>query len=143
MLIKMWMTKKVITIDIDDSMENAVRLMKEHTIRRLPVTHNNQLAGIVTDRDLREAGASDATSLEIHELMYLISKINVSEIMTKEPITVPVDYTVEETAEILLENKISGVPVVSNDGRLAGIITQTDIPYAAFRHIALEHEAHL
>lgn len=91
MLTKMWMTKNVITIDIDDSLDTAARLMKENNIRRLPVVQKDELVGIVADRDLREAKASDATLLEIHELMYLISKIKVGEIMTKEPITVLFD----------------------------------------------------
>ena len=64
-----------------------------------------KLVGIVTDRDLKEASASDATTLEIHELLYLLSKIKVIEIMTKTPITMPPDYTIEEAAQILLEKR--------------------------------------
>jgi acetoin utilization protein AcuB len=76
---------------------------------------------------LKRASASDATSLEIHELIYLTYQIKVKHLMTKYVITVPVDYTVEETAEVLLENKISGVPVLDHDKKLVGIITQTDL----------------
>ena len=110
MLVKNWMNKQVITVDAEDSMMDAMRLMKEHHIRMLPVMDKHKLVGIVTDRDLKRASASDATSLEIHELLYLIPKIKVREIMSKNPITVPYDFTVEETAEILLDNKISGTP---------------------------------
>lgn len=127
MLVQRWMKKTVITVDINDSMQKAVNLMKDHNIRRLPVLKKSKLVGIVTDRDLKKASASDATSLEIHEFLYLLSKITIKDIMTKTPITVPFDFTVEETAEILLENKISGVPVVDHQGQLTGIITQTDI----------------
>ena len=67
------------------------------------------------------------STLEVHELLYLISKIKVEEIMTKDPITVPIDYTVEEVAEILLKNKISGVPVVDHDGHVVGTITEMDL----------------
>jgi acetoin utilization protein AcuB len=81
----------------------------------------------VTDRDLKRASASDATSLEIHELLYLISKIKIREIMTQNPITVPQDYTVEETAEILLKHNISGVPVIDQYREVVGTITQNDI----------------
>ena len=110
MLVKNWMSKRVITIDKDDYMEHAMELLKEHNIRMLPVLKKGELVGIVTDSDLKSASASKATSLEVHELAFLISNIKVKEIMTKDPITVPLDYTVEETAEILLWNKINGVP---------------------------------
>ena len=127
MLVKNWMNKKVITIDVDDSMQEATKLLKEHNIRMLPVMKKGTLAGILTDGDLKEASASDATTLEIHELLYLLSQIKVIEIMTRNPITVPPDYTIEETAQILLEKKISGVPVVDQKGKIVGTITQTDI----------------
>lgn len=127
MLVKKWMSKNVVTIETKESMDTAIRIMKENKIRMLPVLKNGNLAGVVTDRDLKRASASDATTLEIHELLYIISKIKVSDIMTKNPVTVPVDYTIEETAEILLQNKISGVPVVMGAVRVVGVITQTDI----------------
>jgi acetoin utilization protein AcuB len=127
MLVKNWMSKNIITIDVDDSMQDAIKLLKEHKIRMLPVLKNGKLVGIVTDRDLKRASASDATSLDIHELLYLISKIKVKDIMTKDPITVPLDFTVEETAEVLLNNRISGVPVVDHGGNIVGTITQTDL----------------
>ena len=127
MLVKNWMSKNVITIDADDSMQEAIKLLKEYKIRMLPVIKKGKLVGIVTDRDIKQASASDATTLDIHELIYLISKIQVKEIMTKDPITVPQDFTVEETAEVLLNNRISGVPVVDHLGNIVGIITQTDL----------------
>jgi acetoin utilization protein AcuB len=127
MLVKNWMSKKLITADIDDTMMNAVKLLKEHNIRMLPVMKKGKLVGVVTDRDLKEASASDAKSLEIHEIINLKNKTKVSEIMTKNPITVAPDYTVEETVEIFLNNKISGAPVVDQKGELVGTITQTNI----------------
>lgn len=127
MLVKRWMSKQVISIDSNDSMNDAMDLLKEHDIKMLPVMEKGKLVGIVTDRDLKKASASDATSLDIHELLYLISKIKIKEIMTKNPITVPEDYTVEETAEVLLKHKISGVPVVDPYGDIVGTITQNDL----------------
>ncbi|MBU0698161.1 MAG: CBS and ACT domain-containing protein [Pseudomonadota bacterium] len=127
MLVKNWMTTSVITIKADDSMEHAIKLLKQHDIRMLPVMDKGKIVGIVTDRDIKRASASDATSLEIHELHYLISKIKVKEIMSKDPITVPMDYTVEETAEVLLKHKISGMPVVDLYGQMVGIITKSDL----------------
>jgi acetoin utilization protein AcuB len=127
MLVKNWMSKEVITIDVNNSMMDATEKLREHDIRMLPVMKKGKLAGVITDRDLKRASASDASTLEIHELLYLLSKIKVGDIMTKDPITVPLDYTIGETAEFLLENKISGVPVVKNGGQVSGVITETDI----------------
>jgi acetoin utilization protein AcuB len=127
MLAKNWMNKPVITADVDDSMEKTIKLLKKHNIKMLPVLEKNKLVGILTDRDLKRASASDATTLDIHELLYLLSKIKVKNIMTKDPITVPLDYTVEETAKVLLKNKISGVPVVDHNKKVVGVITQTDL----------------
>jgi acetoin utilization protein AcuB len=127
MLVKNWMSKNVITVDANDSMHDAVKLLKEHDIRMLPVVKKNNLVGIITDRDLKKASASDATTLEVHELLYLLSRIKVSDIMTKDVITVPPDFTVEETAQLLQKNRISGVPVVGADGQIVGTITKTDL----------------
>ena len=127
MLVKNWMSKNVITIDANDTMQDALTLLREHSIRMLPVMKKNRLVGIVTDRDLKKASASDATLLDVHELLYLLTKIKVKDIMTKDPITLPPDYTVEETARVLLENKISGAPVLDQSGKVIGTITQTDL----------------
>ena len=127
MLVKNWMSKPVITVALNDSMFDAINLIKEYHIRMLPVTEKGNLVGVVSDRDLKKASASDATLLQEHDIKYLISKIMIKDIMTKNPITVPDDFTIEETAEVLLTNKISGVPVTNDEGELVGIITQTDL----------------
>jgi acetoin utilization protein AcuB len=109
-------------------MQNAIALMKEKHIRLLPaVDEKEKLKGVVSDRDLKRASASDATTLDVHELLYLVSKIQVADIMTREVVTLHRDWTVEEAADTLLTHKISGAPVVDDDGRLCGIITQTDL----------------
>ena len=127
LLVENWMNPNVITVDADDSMLDATKLLKEHNIRHLPVLEKGKLVGVITDRDLKRASPSDATTLEAHELLYLIATIKVREIMTKNPITVPYNYTIEEAAEILLQAKISGMPVVDKDGDVIGTITQTDL----------------
>ena len=127
MLVKDWMSKTVITVNESDSMQEAMALLKKHMISMLPVMKRGKLVGIVTDRDMKRASASDASTLEIHELLYLISKIAVKDIMTKEPVTVPFDFTVEEAAEILMKNRISGAPVVDREGRVVGTITKGDL----------------
>jgi len=127
MLVKNWMSKNIITIGADNSMQDATAILKQHHIRMLPVVRKNKLVGIITDRDLKRASASDATSLEIHELLYLLMTIKIKDIMTDNPIAVPMDWTVEETAELLLSNKISGAPVVDEKKLVVGVITQTDL----------------
>ena len=127
MLVNNWMSKDVITVDVKDSMHDAMKHLKEHDIRMLPVMKKGKLVGIITDRDLKRASASDATTLEIHELLYLLTRVKVKDIMTKDVITVPPDFTVEETAQVLQKNRISGTPVVDADGKLVGTITQTDL----------------
>ncbi|MFP3928126.1 MAG: CBS and ACT domain-containing protein [Desulfobacteraceae bacterium] len=127
MLVKNWMSRNLITVGPDESIVSATDLLKKHKIRMLPVVDKEKLVGVVTDRDLKRASASDATSLEIHELMYLVSKIKVKDVMSKKVITLPEDFTVEEAAEVLLGNKISGAPVVDRNDKLVGVITQTDL----------------
>lgn len=127
MLIRNFMTRNVITIDADESMPKAIQLLKEHNINMMPVTRGDKIVGVITDRDLKKASPSEATDLETHELKYLLNKIKIKDIMTKKVISVPVDFTIEEAAEVLLEHNISGAPVVNDKGDLEGIITSTDL----------------
>jgi acetoin utilization protein AcuB len=120
------MSSKVTTVDENTSMMKAVRIMKDSKIRRLPVVKDGKLVGIVTDRDLKEASPSKATTLDVHELYYLLSEIKIKDIMTKSPITIGPDESVERAAVLMLENKISGLPVTEDDN-LVGIITETDV----------------
>jgi acetoin utilization protein AcuB len=128
MLVKNWMTSDVITVHEDTPMLKARVIMKEKKIRCLPVVNNKgKLVGIVTDRDLKAASPSQATSLDVYELNYLISTIDVRSLMTKDVVFVRPDEAVEFAAILMLENKISSLPVINNMDSLAGIITQTDI----------------
>lgn len=127
MLVKYWMRKAVITVNVNDSMQEAISRMREYFIPLLPVIKDGRLVGVVTDRDLKRASASDATTLDIHELVYLMSNIKVGDIMTKNPVTVRSDSTLEETAYLLLKHKISGAPVVDEQGRLVGTVGQRDL----------------
>lgn len=126
-LVMDWMTSDPITITPDTTLPKAHRLMMEHKIRRLPVVRNNEVVGIVTLGDVRGAEPSGATSLSIWEINYLISRLKIEEIMTPRPITVAKGATLGETAQIMLEHKVSGLPVLDEDGQLVGIITESDI----------------
>jgi acetoin utilization protein AcuB len=126
-LVKDWMSREVITISPDTSLPEAHRLMITKKIRRLPVVEAGRLVGMVTRGDIRGAEPSGATSLSIWEINYLLSKLRIGEIMTQNPITILLDKTISEAAQVMLENKISGLPVVTTDGQIVGIITESDI----------------
>jgi acetoin utilization protein AcuB len=130
MLVKNWMTEKVITVEPETSMQYAIKLMRQHHIRILPVMSANKIVGVVTDQDIKRASASDATSLEVHELVYLLSELKLKLIMNKAPVVVWFDYTIDEAAEKMARNKVSGAPVIDHKGKLVGVITQTDISKA-------------
>lgn len=127
MLVKGWMSTDVISIDEETSVMKASQIMKENHIRRLPVINQGKLAGIVTDRDLKDASPSKATTLDVHELYYLLSELKVKDIMSRDLIIIGPDETVELAAVKMLENNISGLPVVNKEGLVVGILTMNDV----------------
>lgn len=132
MLVKNWMTPAPLTITPDTPVLDALRLLKERGFRRLPVVEGSgasatRLSGIVTDKDLKDAMPSKATTLSIWELNYLLSKLTVREVMAKPVITARMDETLEDAALRMQEHKIGGLPVLDNGGALVGIITITDV----------------
>ena len=127
MLVENWMSKPAITIDADAPIVKAVKLLKQHEIHMLPVMDSERLAGIITARDLYKASVADTDPLKRKDLPDLISSIKIRTVMTDRPVTVQSDCTVEETAETLLLNRISGLPVVSRRKRVVGVITKSDI----------------
>ena len=127
MLVHERMSRHPITITEDIPINSALKLMRDEKVRRLPVLNKKgELVGIVSERDLLYASPSPATSLSIHELHYLISKIKVSEVMTRDVITVSEYTPLEEAARIMSDNKIGSLPVM-RDGKLVGIITESDL----------------
>jgi acetoin utilization protein AcuB len=127
MFVSKWMTPNVITVDKNESLGTALRLMRENRIRRLPVVSGGKLVGIVSDRDLKGALPSRATSLDVWELHALIDKLKVSEIMTKNVVTTKPGATIERVAMIMMERKIEGLPVLDAKGALVGIVTEGDV----------------
>jgi len=127
MLVHERMSRHPITITEDIPINSALKLMRDEKVRRLPVLNKKgELVGIVSERDLLYASPSPATSLSIHELHYLISKIKVSEVMTRDVITVSEYTPLEEAARIMSDNKIGSL-LVMRDGKLVGIITESDL----------------
>ncbi|MBZ4653115.1 MAG: acuB [Peptococcaceae bacterium] len=128
MLVKERMTPNPITITPQTTVATALQLMRDNKIRRLPVVQGDKLIGIVTDRDLLEVSPSPATTLSVFELNYLLAKTKVADILPKDKklIVISPDAFVEDAALLMRENKIGGIPVV-DDGKLVGIITETNI----------------
>ncbi len=126
-LVKNWMSAEVVTVTPDTSLAQAHKMLNDYKIRRLPVTENGRLAGMVTLGDVREAEPSDATTLSIWEANYLLSKLQIKSFMSCNPITIFPEATIGEAAKMMLEHKISGLPVVNDDKKIVGIITESDI----------------
>ena len=127
MLVKERMSAPVITVEPDLPIMEALNLMKTKRIRRTPVVdRKGKLVGIISDKDLLDASPSDATSLSVWEINYLLSQIKVAEIMTREVLTVSEDTPIEEVARIMADNKIGGIPIMNEDN-VVGLITETDL----------------
>ena len=127
MHVRYWMSKDVITVEEDLSLMKASKLLKDHSIKHLPVVKNGQLAGIVSDGDLKQAQPSKATSLDIHELCYLLDQMKIKNVMSTKLYTINPEEVVEKAAAVMLENDISALPVVNKKGELEGIITKGDL----------------
>ena len=127
MLVKDRMSHNPITVRSDTSLPDALEIMRQNKIRRLPVLDKGgKLVGIVSEKDLLYASPSPATTLSVWEITALVAKVKVAELMTKEVITVAEDCPIEEAARIMADNKIAGLPVMRGD-KLIGIITETDL----------------
>ncbi|MBI9080906.1 MAG: CBS domain-containing protein [Pseudodesulfovibrio sp.] len=128
MLVANWMSEGIVTITPDRSMMKASKLMKDKGISRLPVVDEaGKIVGIISDRDIKDASPSKATTLDMHELYYLLSEIKIRDIMTKKPVTIRVDETVEKAAVLMLEGNFGGLPVLDENDIVVGIITDTDV----------------
>jgi CBS domain-containing protein len=126
-LVKDWMTPDPIVVSPDTTLPEAHDLMAKHKIRRLLVVDaKKKLVGIVTRGDIRGAEPSEATSLSIFEINYLLARLTVDKIMTTDVVAVGPNDPIGKAANLMIENKISGLPVV-DDGKLVGIITESDI----------------
>ncbi len=128
MFVKDHMTSPAVTIKADLPFQEALRIMREQHFRRLPVIDDKgKLIGIVSERDLLYASPSPATSLSMWEVNYLLSKIKVNRLMSTSVITARPDDTIEDTAHLMIENKIGGLPVIADNQHPIGVITETDI----------------
>lgn len=114
MKVRSWMVTEVITASPEDTVEEAIQMMRRFSIRHIPVIENGKLVGLVTESNLRAYLSSEKLQLPLKEVMIL------------NPITVDPETSIDEAARIIYKYKIGGLPVVSK-GKLVGIITITDI----------------
>jgi acetoin utilization protein AcuB len=126
MLVRDWMTPDPHAVPPTTPVLEAMQLLREGGYRRLPVVKDGRLAGIVTDRDLKEATPSKATTLSVYELNYLLSKLTVKDVMRTPVITIGLDEPIEQAALAMETHRVSGLPVVDRDA-LVGILTITDL----------------
>jgi acetoin utilization protein AcuB len=126
MLVGERMSHPIISIAPDMPVHDALNMFRREHIRRAPVVKDGKLLGIVSDHDLLNASPSPASSLSVWEMNYLLSKITVSEVMSKKVLTVDETTPIEEAARVMADNKVGGLPVM-RDGHVVGIITETDL----------------
>ncbi|MBI2002434.1 MAG: CBS domain-containing protein [candidate division NC10 bacterium] len=127
MLVQHWMTRDVVTVEADMPFLEARVVMKGKRIRHLPIVERGKLIGVVTDRDLKQAAPSGATTLDVFELNYLLLKMKVRDLITRDPITIRPTNSVEKAALLMHDHKIGCLPVVDETGSLVGMITETDL----------------
>lgn len=126
MLVRDWMTADPETVTAATPVMEAMQRLRDGGYRRLPVVRDGKLVGIATDRDLKEATPSKATSLSVYELNYLLSKLTIKEVMTAPVMTIGPDDAIEQAALVMETHRVSGLPVVDH-GKLVGILTITDL----------------
>ena len=139
MKVRDFMKTDLITVEIKTPIMDAQEILRKEKIKRLPVIKKGKLVGLVTKHMLIEAAPSSATTLSVYELNYLLSKMTVDDIMVKDPITIPPDYPVEAAIWLGKKHGIGAFPVV-DDGKLIGIITESDISAVLSQVLGLESE---
>jgi acetoin utilization protein AcuB len=125
-IVRQWMTPNVITVQEGDSLAECMFILRENKIRKLPVMRGDRLVGIITDKNIKEYTPSKATSLDEYELHYLLAKVTARDVMSRDPITISPETTVEEAALMMYENRLDVLPVLKMS-KLAGIITESDV----------------
>lgn len=127
MIIRDVMTKAPVTVTEETSVTEAKAIMSKNNFSKLPVMDKSKrLVGIITKNDIQKASPSDATTLDMFELGYVLSKLTVGKFMTKKVITIQETEVIEEAARIMVDNNIGCIPVMEDDV-LVGIVTESDL----------------
>ena len=128
MIVRDVMTWNVVTVSSDTPIMEARKIMEAHKILRMPVVDKGKLVGMVSRERIVRAGPSPATSLSVWEINYLLAKMTVKEIMSKEVVTVTPETTVEAAVALAQAKNVGALPVVA-DHKLVGIVTTNDFFY--------------
>ncbi len=126
-MVKDWMSSAPITIDVKASLSEALATMERHHISLLPVLENDKLSGIVTDMDMKPFKTLCCSCSAAGGFAVILDRVRVEDVMSRTPVTIPSDYTMEEVADVLLKNEAYGVLVVDGNNQLVGVVTQRDI----------------
>ncbi|MCI6583733.1 MAG: CBS and ACT domain-containing protein [Mobiluncus porci] len=126
MFVKWRMTANPFTIDSGATVPDAIEMMKEHHVTKLPALRDGKLVGIVSQADINRASPSDATSLSFGEVAYLLSKLKVYKVMHKNPPTISADALLEEAAILMRNEEVEILPVMDGE-KLVGVITESDV----------------
>lgn len=127
MFVKTKMTTNPFTVSPDQTIPEAHEIMTQHNVKRLPVMHKGKLVGVVSKEDIDRYTPSEATSLSMGEITYLLTNTKIKRIMSKDLVTISPDALLEEAATLMRDNKVSFLPVVDNKNKMVGIITESDI----------------
>jgi CBS domain-containing protein len=128
------MTASVVTIAPDETLREALNVMRSKRVRQLPVIDGDRLVGIITDRDTKRASPS-ALSGDQEEYDRILNETKVSQFMTREPMTTTPDTSMKNAVRIFITQKVGALPVVEN-GRVVGIVTQIDALRAFYNTLA-------
>jgi len=126
MLVEEVMTRAVVTLTPDETLRDALILLRSNRVRHLPVVEDSKVVGIVTDRDVKRATPSVLSGVERDEYDRVLATTKVSQFMTREPITVTPKSGLRAAVEIFIERKVGSLLVVE-DGQLVGILTEIDV----------------
>lgn len=127
MLVKDYMSQELITVEKNIKIFDAIELMKQYDIHRIPVVENKRLVGLITEGTIQEAMPSKATSLSVYEVNYLLNKTTIEDVMIKNVTTIKEDCLLEDAIFQMRKEKVNVLPVLNNSNELVGIITNNDI----------------
>lgn len=125
--VEQWMTRNPYTIEVDASIIEAMHLMKEKDIRRLPVTCSGKFCGLVTDLMIKDFTPGQSTSLDTWEVHYILAKATVKDAMNTHPLTITPDAPLCQAAQIIHDNKLNGLCVTDEHNNLVGLLTMTNL----------------
>lgn len=134
MNVENYMSTNLITVTKETKINDAVELMNEHQIHRLPVIENGKMIGLLTEGTIQEAMPSKATSLSVYEATYLLNKTTVADVMIKQVETIEAGALIEDAIYKMRQKNVGVLPVCGSDGKIVGIITNNDI-FDAFLEI--------